>query len=46
VRDPRAVLCGNVEVLCSDSGMRNCAWGKYAVLWGAQTGCSSLRLLI
>jgi hypothetical protein len=18
----------------SDSGMRNCAWGKYAVLWG------------
>jgi hypothetical protein len=41
VRDPRAVLCGNVEAWCSDSGMRKCAWGKYAVHWGAQTGCSS-----
>ncbi|CAK9206338.1 unnamed protein product [Sphagnum troendelagicum] len=28
VRDPRVVLCGNVEAWCSDSGMRKCAWGS------------------
>ncbi|CAK9263021.1 unnamed protein product [Sphagnum jensenii] len=47
VRDPRAILCGNVEAFgAATVACANVLGGKYAVHWGAQTGCRSLRFLI